>query len=162
MITSKLSLVQHFFPHGPFVAKKHPPKPQDWQESMLQGGWIASRLVPCQPFPFSVGAFDFCFRGCEVWFNGSFIFSTEFACYIYKCIYSLVMSHTYIWHTYCISGTNTNLINMHRTVPEKSKRTYTCYIPMNICHRRHSPLTEPRWSSVAARNRKCPVATISY
>lgn len=56
-------------------------------------------------------------------------------------------------YTYCISGTNINLINMHRTVPEKSKRTggnkiytghgarkSTCYIPMkDICHRRHGP-----------------------
>lgn len=58
-------------------------------------------------------------------------------------------------YTDCISGTNMNVINMHRTVSEKSKeleaikyighgaRKYTCYIPMSICHRRHSPTA--RW-----------------
>lgn len=119
LITSKVSLVQPFFPHFRLVAKKHPKSPRTdrnpcrKEAELLQDSCPASRSHSLsEPLVFFVAAARF-----DLTVVSS---SAQNVHVVYINAYIYIFIHTY---TCCISGTNINVINMHRTVPEKSKRT---------------------------------------
>ena len=123
MITSKLSLVQHFFPQGPLVAWNIHQSPRTDRNpcckvaELLQDSCPASRSHSLsEPLMFSS-------RCCEVFFVNGISSSEKNLHVTYKYKYTYISSYIHTTYAYCISGTNMNVINMYRTVSEKSKRT---------------------------------------